>query len=690
MDKLPGTGGEGAGGAFAAERTGLARVAAAAFLILLLELALIRFVPSEVRAISYFTNLMLFSAFFGIGLGCILQRRNLPGYVLPSAFFLIFLYVLAMRGIVVYDGGGDVHYWLQADDQRSRPPVQVPLFLAAAIVFIVSSGPFVAMGWRLAREMQLHGRLKAYGFNLLGSLLGVILFSLASYLKCPPWALIAGAGVAWALLFRSGKAGLVLQCFAALLFAVFHGGGQYSRIWSPYYLVQFDAGSDRITVWVNSSFHQEAINFNTENPDFKDRAADMRQKFSFPYKEYRRHNGGRNPQKVLILGPGAGNDVCIALLNGVPDITAVEIDTVIAGIGRDFNSMRPYQNPKVRLVIDDGRHFLAETEDKFDMVIFGTLDSQTLLSGYANLRLDNYLYTKECFERVKALLKPGGIFAAYYSVSKSWFFSRIYSTVASVFPGSLQIFRYHDNYLFNTVVLAAKDVPELVPDPGMDKKLASAVPSTDDWPFIYMERPSIPPLYLKVMLLVGAMAAGAFLLLRREEKSAGLHLDFFLLGLGFSLLESAAIVRLALAFGSTWVVNSVVFTAVLLTVFLANFAVEKLPRLHSGIAWAALIAALAANCLIPPGLLLGLELPARTLSAMVLIGTPVFFSGIIFSSMFRRTADVGFPLGVNMVGAMAGGAVEYLSMLLGMKMIWLIMIAVYIAALVCSRLKAKP
>ncbi len=71
--------------------------------------------------------------------------------------------------------------------------------------------------------------------------------------------------------------------------------------------------------------------------------------------------------------------------------------------------------------------------------------------------------------------------------------------------------------------------------------------------------------------------------LRKLEKSPQWHLDFFFLGVGFSLMESAAIVRLALAFGTTWVVSAVVFAAVLLTVFLANYLIELRPDIPAAV-----------------------------------------------------------------------------------------------------------
>ena len=56
--------------------SGAWRIGLIAASILVLELAFIRHIPAEVRAISYFRNLILMSAFFGLGLGCILQRRR--------------------------------------------------------------------------------------------------------------------------------------------------------------------------------------------------------------------------------------------------------------------------------------------------------------------------------------------------------------------------------------------------------------------------------------------------------------------------------------------------------------------------------------------------------------------------------------------------------------------------------------
>jgi hypothetical protein len=168
-----------------------------------------------------------------------------------------------------------------------------------------------------------------------------------------------------------------------------------------------------------------------------------------------------------------------------------------------------------------------------------------------------------------------------------------------------------------------------------------------------------------------------------------LHANFLFLGLGFTLMESSAIVRLALLFGSTWVVNAVVFSAVLLTIFLANLLV------HRGLApplrpvWAALGMFILANYAFPVSSLVAMSAASRVLAASLLIGLPVFCAALAFSHLFRREPVTGYPLGVNLVGAMAGGLLEYASMALGMRAVWLIVLAVYALAWISTEVAAR-
>ena len=131
-----------------------------------------------------------------------------------------------------------------------------------------------------------------------------------------------------------------------------------------------------------------------------------------------------HPKSVCVVGSGGGNDVAAALRAGVEEVVAVEIDPVIAEAGRLHHPERPYQDPRVTLVVDDARHFFNQTRKKFDLVVFGLLDSHALLSGFGSVRLDNYVYTREAFERVRCLLKPGGSVACCFAGGPPWIYER--------------------------------------------------------------------------------------------------------------------------------------------------------------------------------------------------------------------------------------------------------------------------
>ena len=72
------------------------------------------------------------------------------------------------------------------------------------------------------------------------------------------------------------------------------------------------------------------------------------------------------PGNVLVVGAGTGGDVAIALAEGADHVDAVEIDPRLADLGEERNPERPYDDPRVDLVIDDGRAFLERTTTRYD------------------------------------------------------------------------------------------------------------------------------------------------------------------------------------------------------------------------------------------------------------------------------------------------------------------------------------
>jgi SAM-dependent methyltransferase len=660
------------------------RIAFVSFAILALELAFIRQIPAEVRAISYFTNLVLMAAFFGLGLGCILQERRRAFLLLPAGILLVFLFVLVGRGIVVYESSKAVHFWLEHDATPARAR-DMPLLPAALAAFVAAALPFVALGQALARAMEPHPRLVAYGWDIAGSLLGTVLFSASGLVGLPPWAWVATIATLCAFVLTRSLLERGLLVAAGLAFLVF-ARSPLPGIWSPYYLVQYQHEAPGLRVFVNSSFHQWALDFGATDERSRTLLTRALAKWRRPYDVFRAVHGA-SPRRVLVLGAGTGNDVTVALLEGAREIVAVEIDPVILGLGKRLNATRPYADGRVTAVVDDARHYLRQAREPFDLIVFGTLDSQVLLSGHANLRLENYVYTRESLADAKRLLAPGGIVAVHYSVYKTWLAARLYSTVRQVFGERTAIWLDRDPLLFNTTLVGARDVaiPAGTPLKGAD----AARPVTDDWPFPYLERPGIAPLYLELIGVVGLLVGGVFLLLRRIHPATGLHANFLFLGLGFTLMESSAVVRLALLFGSTWVVNAVVFSSVLLTIFLANAIVLRgfAPSLRA--TWLALLAFVVLNFAFPVSSLLAVGAAGRAAAAGLLIGLPVLCAALAFSQLFRREPVTGYPLGVNLVGAMAGGLLEYVSMAVGMRAVWLVVLGVYGLAWLTTELSTR-
>jgi len=149
---------------------------------------------------------------------------------------------------------------------------------------------------------------------------------------------------------------------------------------------------------------------------------------------------------------------------------------------------------------------------------------------------------------------------------------------------------------------------------------------------------------------------------------------------GFLLLETQVISRLALFFGTIWQVNGIVISSLLVALLLANAVVERggkgWPRFWI---WAGLVAGLAIAYWLPFERIGGSPAVAGTV-AVVVFSVPVVFAGILFASDFRAAASPSAALGANMLGAVAGGLLENLSLLFGMRALLLVAIGVYCVA----------
>jgi predicted membrane-bound spermidine synthase len=117
---------------------------------------------------------------------------------------------------------------------------------------------------------------------------------------------------------------------------------------------------------------------------------------------------------VLIIGPGGGSDVMAALVSGERNITAVEVNPIIA---RDVMSSDPfrsfsggiYQQPSVKLAVDEGRSFIRSSAAKYDVIQATMVDTWAATAAGAFALTENNLYTIEAFEDYANHLTDDGI-----------------------------------------------------------------------------------------------------------------------------------------------------------------------------------------------------------------------------------------------------------------------------------------
>ena len=150
------------------------------------------------------------------------------------------------------------------------------------------------------------------------------------------------------------------------------------------------------------------------------------------------------------------------------------------------------------------------------------------------------------------------------------------------------------------------------------------------------------------------------------------------------MLETRSIVTFSLLFGSTWLVNALVFFAVLASVLLAILVASRVRIRQTWVLYAGLMGSLALAYVLPPASLLIDPLWLRYLLATALAFAPVFFANLVFSFSFRdtRTADMAFAS--NLLGAMVGGAIEYVALVTGYQALILIVAGLYAAAYVLA------
>ena len=550
------------------------------------------------------------------------------------------------------------------------------------------------VGWYL--EAAPNG-IKAYSVNVLASLAGIALYTALCFLNTQPivWLSVAGL-IAVALFWRvpAVRWATLATFVVSIAIASIQSFMNPNVYWSPYQKLAVTPIENGYQLQTNGSWYQSAIDLPKFLIAHGGKPGDLNG-YDFPYRF------APNPSNTLVLGSGMGNDVAAALRNNSARVTAVEIDPLILALGRKLHPEHPYSSPKVHVVIDDARSYIQNTDDRFDLIVFSLLDSHTTASFFTNIRIDNYVYTREAIDAARRLLTPDGIFIVKFQVQRRpWIAGRLHDLLTATFgyePLQLEaVFGETTWGHFFVTGSAPRINAAIIGDPVLAQYIGartgtpmeSVVMTTDDWPYFYQRNPGLPTSVVTISLLLILIS-----LLAAKQIGIGfgsIRLEFFFLGAGFMLLEAQIISRMALLFGTTWLVNSIVIAVLLLLVVVANGVVSSFPKLNVDMAYPAIVITLAINYIIPIQALFFRSFALRATVATIVLCAPVFFAGIVFTKRFAAAGFAAEAIGSNLLGSLAGGIAESLSLWFGFRALLGVAAALYLAAWLQYRKKPTP
>ena len=686
---------------------------------LFLEMLLIRWIGTEIRIFAYLQNTILVVCFLGLGLGCFTSREpiSLRNMLIQLGILVLFLATPSIRGgfgktSELLSVLGDLVIWHNVVTNQPWKTILLVitgLFLTFVLMFFTLN-IFIPIGRLLGRLMDEHPKtIWAYSVNVVGSLVGIWLFVSLSVFYLPPvdWFLVVGVLVLCFLNRTSKNFPINLALVGAIIGLSWLSGWvpqALNVIWSPYQkLVLWKVDRQKQSfgthiVTVNNAGYQIMLDLSDPEPE------SATPQHTSVMKEFSQYDVPLllhpNPRSYLIVGAGTGNDAAGGLRHQVQKIVAVEIDPAIIDLGRRYHPERPYSSPAVRVINDDARSFFATCQEKFDVISFGLLDSHTT-TAMTNARLDHYVYTRESIAWAKSLLADGGIMVLSFEAQKPFIADRMARVLKEVFNEEPITFRIpYGNLGWGGVIFVSGDLAaarqQISQNPGLTKFITALQKNyplsfpyttkvaTDDWPYIYLNTPTIPTLYfLLAGLMVLLLVLGCYLWQVTGLKARWTisHWHFFFLGAAFLLLEVQNISKASVVLGNTWEVNAIIISGVLAMILFANFVAYQLPRLSIRLVYACLIGTCLALYLVDLSSFAFLPYATKAMLVGGLTTLPMLFSGIVFIRSFAVVTGKDEALGANLIGALVGALLQSVTFITGIKALLLIVAALYLASL---------
>jgi hypothetical protein len=410
------------------EQTGdhslLIGVAISSFAALLLELALTRLF--SVVLFYHFAFLAISIALLGLGSGGVFAYLGKTWLGCFSTRALLSWLCVANAAVVPIVLEIVLHVPVSLSLSQANFLRLTAIYLSSAVPFFVTGLEFSIL---FARESRNISRL--YGADLLGGALACLgVVPLLNFLGGPNTVLFAAvtasvAGAAWAANARMRKLALSLAAALLLLIAANYSGRlidvvyakgmvrdkawvEFAR-WNAISRVEVDRQGQARAVVIDADASTYIMNADPKRWQGTEWQRDLMSAPPALANILRPHG------EYAIIGPGGGVDVLRAVANGSPSVTGIEINPIIANTvmrGRyaDY-SYHLYERPEVHIEVTDGRSFVRNARQNFDVVQMTLVDTWASTAAGAFALSENSLYTVEAFREYFEHLKPDGMVA---------------------------------------------------------------------------------------------------------------------------------------------------------------------------------------------------------------------------------------------------------------------------------------
>jgi spermidine synthase len=417
----------------------------------------------------------------------------------------------------------------------------------------------------------------------------------------------------------------------------------------------------------------------------------------------------RHPDRVLVLGAGAGASVWLAKKYGASRVDAVEVNPAMPGVlarWKEFSG-DVYHQPGVRLFTEDARRYLADTDEHYDLI-----ELALALTGNVHTQpagMEAHLYTVEAVRLYLSRLTPNGVLVLIHSDPGNAY-RQLLTVIEALGARALDgIVVLHDPrpgtaYRYMLVVRSspmpldevdALDIApaELMWGPGdppersaqlLDRAQLGATakddlaPVHDDRPYFFQNTKGLVATALaepgRLWALAGAVLLVVILIIERRRGERGFLRPAVAasgLGAAFLCVELALIQRLTLAAGGAlYAVSFVLFSLLAWSAAGALIFGGRWRRRDRGVSWACVAAAIAvAGTALLVRDLAWLEAISSDAGRLVLVALLVAPAGLAigcpFPVLLSRDSDIASLWAINGAASVAGGVIATLALRVG-------------------------